>query len=76
MPARSVDHPVTTIIAIFFNHIDLSTDKDISGVRLNFTATGVNGAAITSESTLEVSLQAYVPNGLPINLKDLLNVQK
>ena len=78
IPAGSVDHPVTTDIDFSFNKDDLGTDTDtyISGVRLNFTATGVNGAAITSESTLEVSLQAYVPNGLPINLKDLLNVQK
>jgi hypothetical protein len=76
IPAGSVDNPVTTNIDFSFNNADLGTDKDISGVRLNFTATGVNGAAITSESTLEVSLQAYVPNGLPINLKDLLNVQK
>ena len=76
IPVGSVDNPVTTDIDFSFNNNDLGTYTDISGVRLNFTATGVNGAAITSESTLEVSLQAYVPNGLPINLKDLLNVQK
>ena len=76
IPAGSVDYPVTTDIDFSFNNNDLGTYTDISGVRLNFTATGVNGAAITSESTLKVSLQAYVPEGLPINLKDLLNVQK
>lgn len=84
IPAGSVGHPVTTDIDFSFNNNDLGTYNNndlgtytnISGVRLNFTATGVNGAAITSESTLKVSLQAYVPNGLPINLKDLLNVQK
>lgn len=76
IPAASVDYPVTTDIDFSFNNEDLGTYTDISGVRLNFTATGVNGAAITSESTLEVYLQAYVPNGLSLDLKDLLNVQK
>jgi hypothetical protein len=76
IPAGSVDQPVTKYIDFSFNNEDLGTYTDISGVRLNFTATGVNGAAITSESTLEVYLQAYVPNGLSLDLKDLLNVQK
>lgn len=69
--AGSVESPKSTDFELSFEKSDLTADTTISGLRLDFTATGVEGAAITSESTLTVTLQAYIPDGVTIDLNNL-----
>jgi hypothetical protein len=68
-----INAPSETDINLSFGQIYSGNYNDISGVRFNFTATGVEGASITPECKLEVDLRVYVPNGVTVDLKDLLN---
>lgn len=68
-----INAPSETDINLSFGQIYSDNYNDISGVRFNFTATGVEGASITPECKLEVDLRVYVPNGVTVDLKDLLN---
>jgi hypothetical protein len=73
--AGTVQTPVTTDFKFSFEKNDIGEFKTISGVRFDIKATGVDGAVVTPESTLEIKLQTYVPEGVPLDLKDLLKAQ-
>lgn len=65
-------NPETTKFDLSFGTIDSNTYERVSGVKFNFTATGVDGESITAECKLSVVLNAYIPNGVSVNLGDLL----
>ena len=58
------------MFALFGKKKDAS-DSAISAIRLRFNASAVN-VPITEDSFLQLSLQALVPEGVTVDLKDLM----
>lgn len=47
---------------------------DISAVELHFVARSAgNGAPITEDAFIKVALQALIPDGIHVDLKDFMN---
>jgi hypothetical protein len=58
-------------VNLLFGKKKSSPESEISALRLNFKATAVN-VPITEDSFLQLSLQALVPEGVTVDLNDLM----
>ena len=70
-PCEGIDKATATDVNFFFGKKKGSASKEISAVRLTFEAGAVN-VPITEESFLKLELQALVPEGVTVDLKDLM----
>lgn len=70
-PCEGIDKATATDVNFFFGKKKGSASKEISAVRLTFEASAVN-VPITEESFLKLELQALVPEGVTVDLKDLM----
>lgn len=71
IPAGSVESPATKNFELSFDTPDLGAYTNITGVKFNFTATG-NGEAITDACTFRVELNAWIPEGVTVDLGNIL----
>lgn len=68
---EGIGKPSTTPVNLLFGKKKGSPESEISALRLNFKATAVN-VPITEDSFLQLSLQALVPEGVTVDLNDLM----
>lgn len=69
---EAVNTPSTTEINLLFGKKKGTTIPEISDIRLTFRATAVD-VPITENSFLKLTLQALVPEGITVDLKDLMS---
>lgn len=69
---EAVNTPSTTEINLLFGKKKGTTIPEISDIRLTFKATAVD-VPITENSFLKLTLQALVPEGITVDLKDLMS---
>lgn len=70
-PCEGIGKPSTTPLNLLFGRKKGAPESEISAVRLNFKAGAVN-VPITEDSFIQLSLQALVPEGVTVDLKDLM----
>jgi hypothetical protein len=68
---EGIGKPAATDLNLLFGKKKDASDSAISAIRLRFNASAVN-VPITEDSFLQLSLQALVPEGVTVDLKDLM----